>query len=96
MGDGSSRQAANDSSTIPLLLSQPANLLASHCNQQIEDKKLKGKLRYTERLIGEAQASAAAVDEWLLPSEAGGLEAEGMERTWRFKQEDIVKVRVSC
>eukprot|EP00887_Chlorella_sp_A99_P001363 scaffold8.g1363.t1 len=59
--------------------------------RKIEDKKLKGRLRYTERLIGEAQAEAARVDEWLLPSEAGLLEAEGMERTWRFKQEEIVK-----
>jgi U3 small nucleolar RNA-associated protein 7 len=56
---------------------------------QIEDKKLKGKLRYSERVVREAQAAAAKVDEWLLPAEAGGLEAEGMERTWRFTQEEI-------
>ena len=28
-------------------------------------------------------------EQWLLPSEAGGIEAEGMERTWRFPQEAI-------
>ena len=114
---------------------------------QIEDKKLKGKLRYTERLVADAQQAAAKVgaapcagcataafglcsvrlcassrqgscteldchlstpstpdhlaapcclaqvEEWLLPAEAGELEAEGMERTWRFSQADIVQVR---
>ena len=30
-------------------------------------------------------------EKWLLPAEAGSLEAEGMERTYRFKQEDIAK-----
>lgn len=57
---------------------------------QIEDKKLKGKLRHSERVVSEAQAAAAKVDEWLLPRDAGELEAEGMERTWRFSQQDIV------
>jgi len=41
--------------------------------------------------VREATASAAQADEWLLPAEAGGLEAEGMERTWRFKQDAIVQ-----
>ena len=59
---------------------------------QIEDRKLKGKLRYTERVVSEAQQAAAKVDEWLLPAEPGELEAEGMERTWRFSQADIVQV----
>jgi hypothetical protein len=56
---------------------------------QIEDKKLKGRLRYTEGVVREAQAAAAKVGEWLLPSEAGALEAEGLERTWRFQQAEI-------
>ncbi|KAI7836421.1 hypothetical protein COHA_009721 [Chlorella ohadii] len=59
--------------------------------RRIEDKKLKGKLRYTERLVADAQQAAAKVEEWLLPAEAGELEAEGMERTWRFSQADIVQ-----
>ena len=45
------------------------------------------------------QTSAAwlpQVEEWLLPAEAGELEAEGMERTWRFSQADIVQVRASA
>ena len=53
---------------------------------QISDKKLKGKMRHTERLSSEAAVAAAKTDEWLLPAEAGTLEAEGMERTWRFSQ----------
>lgn len=53
---------------------------------QITDKKLKGKMRHTERLNSEAAVAAAKTDEWLLPAEAGTLEAEGMERTWRFSQ----------
>ena len=57
--------------------------------KRLTDKKLKGKLRYSEKLVREATASAAQADEWLLPAEAGGLEAEGMERTWRFKQDAI-------
>ncbi|GAB4820586.1 hypothetical protein N2152v2_007632 [Parachlorella kessleri] len=59
--------------------------------RKIEDKKLKGKLQYQEKLVNEAQVAAAKVDEWLLPGEAGSLEAEGLERTWRFQQEDIVQ-----
>ena len=39
----------------------------------------------------DAQVQAAKVDAWLLPDEAGSIEAEGMERTWRFQQEDIVR-----
>lgn len=45
------------------------------------------------RLFKDAQRAAAAVDDWLLPAAAGSLEAEGMERTWRFQQADIVQVR---
>jgi len=58
--------------------------------KKIGDKKLKGKLKYTERIVREAQENAAKVNDWLLPQEAGSLEPEGMEQTWRFHQEDIV------
>jgi U3 small nucleolar RNA-associated protein 7 len=58
---------------------------------QIEDKKLKGRLRYTESVVHEAQLQAAKVNEWLLHEDAGSLEAEGIEKTWRFQQRDIVK-----
>ncbi|KAK9841569.1 hypothetical protein WJX74_008074 [Apatococcus lobatus] len=58
---------------------------------KIPDRKLKGTLRYQERLANEAAELAAKADDWLLPSTAGGLEAEGMERTWRFKQDEVVQ-----
>lgn len=58
--------------------------------KQIADKKLKGRMQHTERLNSEAAVAAAKTDEWLLPAEAGTLEAEGMERTWRFSQADVV------
>ena len=56
---------------------------------QIADKKLKGRLQHVERLAQEAAEAAARAEEWLLPAEAGGLEAEGMEQTWRFQQVGI-------
>eukprot|EP00884_Botryococcus_braunii_P011281 jgi/Botrbrau1/20153/Bobra.0173s0055.2 len=56
----------------------------------ITDKKLKGKMRYMERLVEEAVSSAAHANEWLLPLEAGTLEAEGIERTANFSQVDMV------
>mmetsp|Transcript_20412 Transcript_20412/g.44653 ORF Transcript_20412/g.44653 Transcript_20412/m.44653 type:complete len:546 (-) Transcript_20412:382-2019(-) len=59
--------------------------------KHIKDKKLKGKLRQSEKLVKDAALSAAKAEKWLLPAEAGSLEAEGMERTYRFKQEDIAK-----
>ena len=43
-------------------------------------------MQHTERLNSEAAVAAAKTDEWLLPAEAGTLEAEGMERMWRFSQ----------
>lgn len=43
-------------------------------------------MQHTERLSSEAAVAAAKTDDWLLPAEAGLLEADGMERTWRFSQ----------
>lgn len=45
--------------------------------KKITDKKLKGKLRHAERVYKEAQKKAIQANEWLLPAEAGYLEAEG-------------------
>ncbi|KAG2498320.1 hypothetical protein HYH03_003580 [Edaphochlamys debaryana] len=56
----------------------------------IGDKKLKGKLRRSEDVISKSQKKAAAINEWLLPASAGALEAEGVERTWNFRQDAIV------
>lgn len=52
----------------------------------IPDKKLKSKMRYSERLADEAAYTAAKAEKWLLPSEPGELEVESMERTWQIQQ----------
>ena len=54
----------------------------------IKDKKLRMEIRRSEKAAREAAARAARA-EILLPSEAGFLEAEGMEKTFKFKQQDI-------
>ena len=54
--------------------------------KRLQDKKLKAQLQYTEKLAKDATVSAARVDEWLLPDEAGGIETEGMERTYHYSQ----------
>ncbi|KAK9916905.1 hypothetical protein WJX75_008601 [Coccomyxa subellipsoidea] len=64
---------------------------AAVATRAIADKKLKGQLRHSEKLAAEAAYKAAKAEQWLLPEEGGTLEAEGLERTWRFSQEEIVK-----
>ncbi|EIE26391.1 WD40 repeat-like protein [Coccomyxa subellipsoidea C-169] len=64
---------------------------AAVATRAIADKKLKGQLRHSEKLAAEAAYKAAKAEQWLLPEEAGTLEAEGLERTWRFSQEEIVR-----
>jgi ribosomal protein L7/L12 len=60
--------------------------------KSIEDKKLKGKVKRSERITGRALEEAKKVYEWLKPCEQGLLEAEHAEKTWQFRQKDIVKV----
>ncbi|KIY97753.1 putative U3 small nucleolar RNA-associated protein 7 [Monoraphidium neglectum] len=57
----------------------------------ISDRKLKGKLRHKERLYLQSSKETAKIGEWLAPAEAGTLEAEGAEETWRFKQDEIAQ-----
>lgn len=57
----------------------------------LKDKKLKGQLALREELYGKSAKAAAKVEKWLLPSEGGYLEAEGVEKTWRIKQEAIAR-----
>ncbi|KAJ0045126.1 hypothetical protein Pint_05930 [Pistacia integerrima] len=57
----------------------------------LQDKKLKGQLVVREELFGKSAKAAAKVEKWLLPSEGGYLEAEGIEKTWRIKQESIAR-----
>ena len=54
----------------------------------VGDKKLRTFLARGEQKYREAKVKAARM-EILNPEEAGTLEAEGMERTFRFKQEEI-------
>lgn len=56
--------------------------------QDIRDKKLKGNLTRTNAKHQQAAISAAK-SEILLPSEAGLLEAEGLEKTYKFTQAQL-------
>ncbi|KAJ8440821.1 hypothetical protein Cgig2_000709 [Carnegiea gigantea] len=56
----------------------------------LQDKKLKGQLTVKEALNRRSAKAAADVEKWLLPSEPGILETDGIEKTWRIKQVDIV------
>eukprot|EP00775_Hariotina_reticulata_P010913 gene10913-11067_t len=58
--------------------------------QNVSDRKLKGQLKHTERLYKEANKTAARVNQWLAPADAGFLEAEGIEETWQIQQQQIV------
>ncbi|GMI69071.1 hypothetical protein like AT3G10530 [Hibiscus trionum] len=55
----------------------------------LKDKKLKGQLAVREDLYGKSAKTAAKIEKRLLPIEGGYLEAEGIEKTWRIKQESI-------
>ncbi|KAG1331430.1 U-box domain-containing protein 72 [Cocos nucifera] len=57
----------------------------------LRDKKLKGQLTVREKLYGQSAKAAAKAEKWLLPSEEGYLEAEGLEKTWHIKQESIIR-----
>ena len=94
-GSSSSKNKHHDPLSAPL----PSSLFArgpAVATKSIADKKLRGTLRYREKLAGAAQSSAAAAHEWLLPSslgtDAGALEAEPgtLERTWRVSQRELV------
>lgn len=57
--------------------------------EELKDKKLKGQLAVREKQYEEAAKTAAKTEKWLHPSEGGFLEGEGIEKTWRIKQEAI-------
>ncbi len=52
------------------------------------DKKLSGKMNRTEAKFGDAEKKAALAS-LLLTEEAGGLETEGVEETYNYKQRDL-------
>ncbi|KAK4358402.1 hypothetical protein RND71_024012 [Anisodus tanguticus] len=55
----------------------------------LKDKKLQGQLAVKEDLYGKSAAAAAKAEKWLMPSEGGYLEGDGIEKTWRIKQDAI-------
>ncbi|ODQ67785.1 component of small subunit processosome [Nadsonia fulvescens var. elongata DSM 6958] len=57
-------------------------------DRSIKDKKLKGNLKKLDEKFSSAAKSAAST-EMLLMEDVGFLEAEGMERTFKFKQDEI-------
>ncbi|XP_050386609.1 probable U3 small nucleolar RNA-associated protein 7 [Argentina anserina] len=57
--------------------------------EALKDKKLKGQLAFREELHLKTAQAAAKAEKYLRPSEDGYLEPEGLEKTWRTKQQDI-------
>lgn len=67
---------------------ESAGALSQRKIKTIRDKKLRGSLRRaTEKQ--KLAAESAAKSEILLPSQAGFLEAEGLERTYKFSQPQL-------
>lgn len=58
--------------------------------QGIRDRKLKGSLQRANEKHQQAAVSAAK-SEILLPSQAGMLEAEGLEKTYKFTQAQLAQ-----
>ncbi|KAL6059844.1 putative U3 small nucleolar RNA-associated protein 7 [Balamuthia mandrillaris] len=58
--------------------------------KHIKDKKLKSRLQRKEKLYKEAAMKAARA-EILLPSEAGSLEATGIDKTYKYTQRQIAE-----
>ncbi|CAA3011597.1 probable U3 small nucleolar RNA-associated 7 [Olea europaea subsp. europaea] len=74
-----------DMNVMKYMRGEAANL------EVLQDKKLKGQLAVREDLYGKSAKAAAKAEKWLMPSEGGYLEAEGIERTWNIKQEAIAR-----
>ncbi|KAL6578169.1 hypothetical protein OROMI_010497 [Orobanche minor] len=55
----------------------------------LQDKKLKGELVVREASYGKSALTAAKTEKWLMPAEAGYLETDGIDKTWRIKQDTI-------
>eukprot|EP00878_Enallax_costatus_P026137 GHUV01028020.1.p1 GENE.GHUV01028020.1~~GHUV01028020.1.p1 ORF type:complete len:109 (+),score=26.88 GHUV01028020.1:330-656(+) len=60
--------------------------------QQVGDKKLKGQLKHTELLYREANKTAARVNQWLAPADAGFTETQGGSLLQlHFRKKDSLK-----
>ncbi|XP_073141062.1 probable U3 small nucleolar RNA-associated protein 7 [Henckelia pumila] len=55
----------------------------------LKDKKLKGQLAAREEVYGKTANVAARAEKYLMPGESGYLEPDGIEKTWRIKQEEL-------
>ncbi|KAL6504121.1 hypothetical protein OROGR_026044 [Orobanche gracilis] len=55
----------------------------------LQDKKLKGQLVVREASYGKSALTAAKTEKWLMPTEGGYLETDGIDKTWRIKQDTI-------
>ncbi|KAL6527148.1 hypothetical protein OROGR_016238 [Orobanche gracilis] len=55
----------------------------------LQDKKLKGQLVVREASYGKSALTAARTEKWLMPTEGGYLETDGIDKTWRIKQDTI-------
>eukprot|EP00892_Ulva_mutabilis_P007577 jgi/Ulvmu1/5191/UM021_0208.1 len=80
-------RASKGASSTHSKFSRGAGVALKH----IHNKPLKGKIQHELKLHSKAVKEAKLVYEWLKPTEAGYLEAEGLEKTRQFKQQDIVQ-----
>ncbi|ESQ49008.1 hypothetical protein EUTSA_v10020478mg [Eutrema salsugineum] len=59
--------------------------------ESLKDKKLKTKVASREKFFGKSAKTAAKIEKWLLPNKGGGLETDGLEKTWHIDQLKISK-----
>lgn len=57
----------------------------------LKDKKLKGQLAVKEGNFRTSAKAAAKTEKWLGATDGGYLEAEGIEKTYRIRQENIAR-----
>lgn len=59
--------------------------------ESLKDKKLKGQLANKEELYKKSANAAAKAEKWLMQTDGGRLEPDGLEKTWRIDQQSIAK-----
>ena len=57
---------------------------------RVRNPKIRGQLKEAEKLAFDSTLLSKRAQEVLLPSAAGGLTAQGMAKTWQFRQADVV------
>ncbi|XP_078342132.1 uncharacterized protein LOC144627967 isoform X2 [Oculina patagonica] len=86
-----SMRKTKDEETVDKVVLQKYHRGRQNRFKNLKDKKLRGKLRSYESQYQQA-AVQAAKSELLLTEEPGYLEAEGLEKTFKFKQRNIADV----